>query len=356
MDITQLLKAYVNKEKLNIDLNESDVRLLTEQSLQTLIYPVTSDSKYKKHYISWVLKQESFYNLQEEITNIFNDNNINHVYFKGSILSKIYDDPSVRTRGDIDLYVDSKDFDKAKSLLLSNGYKLDTDNIDCMHHESVTKNGIEIELHFRMLDSDMDKKVLQLYSDPFKLSKIDNKNLYKMDDTYHLIYCIIHFGRHLRHGAGLRYILDFYYMFLKTNIDFNLLHKNIEELNLKVLYSNIINAIRTIFDIDYDNTIETKDVSFFINYMMQYGIHGNSNNDTTVMASHNNKLKYFFVRVFLTNNAYRKARYPKLYHWYLYPICIIKHWIFLITHKLGSFFKFIFGRNKNKKLYDQIGI
>ena len=356
MDITQLLKAYVNKEKLNIDLNESDVRLLTEQSLQTLIYPVTSDSKYKKYYISWVLKQESFYNLQEEITNIFNDNNINHVYFKGSVLSKIYDDPSVRTRGDIDLYVDSKDFDKAKSLLLSNGYKLDTDNIDCMHHESVTKNGIEIELHFRMLDSDMDKKVLQLYSDPFKLSKIDNKNLYKMDDTYHLIYCIIHFGRHLRHGAGLRYILDFYYMFLKTNIDFNLLHNNIEELNLKVLYSNIINAIRTIFDIDYDNTIETKDVSFFINYMMQYGIHGNSNNDTTVMASHNNKLKYFFVRVFLTNNAYRKARYPKLYQWYLYPICIIKHWIFLITHKLGSFFKFIFGRNKNKKLYDQIGI
>ena len=166
MDITQLLKAYVNKEKLNIDLNESDVRLLTEQSLQTLIYPVTSDSKYKKYYISWVLKQESFYNLQEEITNIFNDNNINHVYFKGSVLSKIYDDPSVRTRGDIDLYVDSKDFDKAKSLLLSNGYKLDTDNIDCMHHESVTKNGIEIEASPKIID---DKNCYSVTEDDLKV-------------------------------------------------------------------------------------------------------------------------------------------------------------------------------------------
>ena len=357
MDITELLKAYVNKEKLNIELNESDVRLLTEQSLQTLIYPVTSDSKYKKYYISWVLKQESFYNIQEEITNIFNDNNINHVYFKGSILSKIYDDPSVRTRGDIDLYIDSNDFAKAKELLVSNGYKLDTDNLDCMHHEAVIKNGIEVELHFRMLDSDMDKSALKLFESPFKLCDRNENNLYYFESTYHLIYCILHFARHLRHGAGLRYILDCYYMFLKTNIDFDLLHNKINELDLNVIYSNIINAIRTIFDKDFDNSIESKDVSFFIDYMMQYGIHGNANNETTIMSSHNNKFNYFIVRVFLTNRAYRRTRYPKLgNHWYLYPICLLKHWIFLITHKLGSFFKFLFGKNKNKELYKKLGV
>ena len=90
--------------------------------------------------------------------------------------------------------------------------------------------------------------------------------------------------------------------------------------------------------------------------MMQYGIHGNANNDTTINAAHNNKLKYFFVRVFLTNNAYRRTRYPKLYHWYFYPICLLKHWLFLITHKLGAFFKFLFGKNKNKQLYKDLGI
>ena len=146
-------------------------------------------------------------------------------------------------------------------------------------------------------------------------------------------------------------------MFLKTNIDFDLLHKEIDELNINVIYSNIIIAIRTIFEKDFDNSIENKDVSFFIDYMMQYGIHGNSNNETTVMASHNNKLKYFLVRVFLTNKAYRKTRYPKLgAHWYLYPICLLRHWVFLITHKLGSFFKFLFGKNKNKELYKKLGI
>ena len=356
MDIIKLLNSYVNKEKLNMDINDSDIKLLKEQSLQTLLYPVTEDKKYKSYYVSWVLKQESFYKLQEDITNIFNTNNINHVYFKGSILSKIYDDPSVRTRGDIDLYIDSNDFNKAKELLIESGYEPDTDNVDCMHHEAVSKNGIEIELHFRMLDSDMDKASLKLFESPFELCDRNEKNLYYFSDTYHLIYCIIHFGRHLRHGAGLRYILDFYYMFLKTNIDFNLLHNKINELNLNVLYSNIINVIRTIFDKDFDMSIETKDVSFFIDYMKQYGIHGNSNNDTTINAVHNNKFRYFFVRVFLTNNAYRKTRYPKLYHWYFYPICLFKHWIFLVTHKLGAFFKFLFGKNKNKQLYKDLGV
>ena len=356
MDIIKLLKSYVDKEQLNIEFSDSDIKLLLEQQLQPLLYPVTQDKKYKSYYVSWVLKQEMFYSLQDEITNIFNSNNINHIYFKGSILSKIYDDPSVRTRGDIDLYIDSNDFNKAKSLLLDNGYLPDKDNLDCMHHEAVEKNGIEVELHFRMLDSDMDKASLKLFESPFELCDRSDNNLYYFSDTYHLIYCIIHFARHLRHGAGLRYILDFYYMFLKTKIDFSLLHKEINKLNLNVLYSNIINAIRYIFDKDFDNSIESKDIKFFIDYMMQYGIHGNSNNDTTIMASHNNKLKYFMVRVFLFNNAYRKTRYPILYHWYLYPICLIKHWLFLITHKLNAFFKFIFGKNKNKKLYNDLGI
>ena len=52
-----------------------------------------------------------------------------------------------------------------------------------------------------------------------------------------------------------------------------------------------------------------------------------------VQASvHSNKLKFFISRVFLTNKSYRIIRYPILgKHWYLYPICLIKHWIYLIT-------------------------
>jgi len=48
MDIIKLLKSYVNKEQLNIEFSDSDIKVLKEQSLQTLLYPLTNNKEYKK--------------------------------------------------------------------------------------------------------------------------------------------------------------------------------------------------------------------------------------------------------------------------------------------------------------------
>lgn len=355
--IKELLKSYVNNEKLNMEINDKELNLIIDQSLQTLLYPVTNNKIYKKYYVSWVIKQDEFYKIQDEITNIFNENNIDNFYFKGSVLSKIYDDPSVRTRGDIDLYVGYDNFDKAKQLLIKNGFILDNQMLDNMHHQALYKNNIEVELHFSLFDNDVNKKWYELFKNPFEFCVKLNDNLYKMDDTYHFIYCILHFAHHLRHGAGLRYMLDFYYMFNKTTIDINLFHDLINQLEIKKLYNNIINAMRNIFDVDFDKDVDNIDVDYFIDYMLSYGIHGNSNNDTSQQAAHNNKFKYVLSRIFITNKKYRIVRYPILgKHWYLYPLCLIKHWIYLLTHKIKGFFKLLFGKNKNKDLYKKLGI
>lgn len=358
MNVLSILKAYINKEKLNIDLTDDDLKLLKEQSLQTLLYPVTHNKLYKKYYISWVSKQELFFNLQEEITYLFNTNNINHIYFKGAVLAKLFDDSSVRTRGDIDLYVSPNELTKAKQLLVDNGFLLDSVIEDNTHHIGLKKNNIEVELHFNMLDPDCDKSWNKLFNNPFELSKNIDSSLYEFTHTYHLIYCIMHFAHHLRHGAGIRYLMDFYYMFKKTNIEIELLHSKISECKLNRLYSNIINALRNIFEVDFDSSISNEDVTFFINYLLSYGIHGHTNNETAFESSvHHNKIKFFFSRVFLTNKPYRTARYPKLgAHWYLYPVCLIWHWIYLLTHKLKAGIRFLFGKNKNKDLYKQLGI
>ena len=47
--------------------------------------------------------------VQKDIINIFNEHNINHLFFKGSVLAYLYDDPSIRTRGDIDVFVEYND-------------------------------------------------------------------------------------------------------------------------------------------------------------------------------------------------------------------------------------------------------
>lgn len=351
MNLIDVLSLYVNNKKIEDGIyDKALVDLSIEQSLQTILYPVFGLKEYKKYYISWVVKQEQFYNIQYEITKLFNLNDIKHIYFKGSILSKLYDDPAVRTRGDIDLYVENSKFELARKVLMDNGFEHTDKEEDNLHHVTYEKNGISVELHYRMFDADAKKSWNKLFSNPLDNAFNVNESLYEFTSTNHFIYCLMHFALHLRIGAGIRYILDFYYLFEKSNIDLEKLHLLIHSNGLDILYSNVINAIRTIFGIDFDESIVNEDVTFFIDYMLSYGIHGNSNNETEKRtAYHQNKIKYAFSKILLTNKEYRKTKYSKLgLHWYLYPICLIKHWIYLLTHKLGSFINFLLVKIKIK--------
>lgn len=358
MDLVDTLKAYLKNEKVNNETFDKELlSLAIAQSLDTILYPVYGIKEYKKFYVSWVLRQEKYYDLDKEITNLFNQNKIKHIYFKGTVLSKLYDDPSIRTRGDIDFYVDQSQMNLAYEVLLANGFKCEKDGQDCMHHISMSKDSIEIELHFSMFDPDNDSTWLNLFKNPFELATLKEGYLYEFLPTYHFLYCMMHFAHHLRSGAGIRYMLDFYYMLEKTDIDFSLLHEELKKDHLWVLYSNIINVLRYLTNKEFDKEVADKDIDFFIKYMLLYGIHGLSNNETQKQAVHTKKIKYFFQRILVWNKPYRMALYPYMgRHAIFYPICVIRHTFYLLTHKLGSFFKFLFGKNNNKGLYKKLGI
>ena len=356
-EFIKCLKAYIKNEKLNkIDNDKDLINLTLEQSLQTILYPVYNDKSYKKYYIGWAVKQEEFLSIQNEITNIFNANNINHSFFKGSVLCNLYDDPSIRTRGDIDVYINSNDLDKARTLLVSAGYEFKP--ADTMHNEDYYKNGILVELHFNIFDEEVSKK-WQKY---FDVSHNVFNNLYTLNDNEHFIYCLAHFAKHLLKGAGIRYILDFYYMLRKTNIDYDKLHKDLEELELSRLYNNVLNVISYLTEEKLDDYQE-EDILYFIEYMLKSGIHGfgKENDFYTSQGLSGHKWQWIKCRLFLTDKPYRKALFPKLgSKAILYPICLIVHWFKLIFtglfRRTKFLFKLLFKKNKKKALYKKLGI
>ncbi len=356
-EFVKCLQAYLKGEKLNkIDNDKDLINLAIEQSLQTLLYPVYNDKSYKKYYIGWVVKQEEFLSIQKEITSIFNANNIDHIYTKGSIICLLYDDFCVRTRGDIDVYVSYDNIDKAKSSLTENKFEFTGPS---PHDIQMSKNGLSIEVHYCLFDESIDKSWNKYFNNPFDSAIKLNDNLYKLDDTYHLIYCIAHFAKHLRLGAGIRYILDFYYMLKKTKINYDMLHTELNKLKLFKLYTNILNAIYYLTEEVFD-ICNKQNCEFFIKYMLKSGIHGfGKDNDENLTLGHAKKHKFRFMlyRIFLIEKKYRKLRYPILgAYWYLYPICLLKNWIYLISHRLKEFFKYLFYKDKNKNLYNKLGI
>lgn len=358
MELVEVIKCYLNNNKCDIELSDKLINDSIEHGLSGILYDVYNDNKVKKYYLASTINQEKYIRESDNLTLLFNNNKIKHLYIKGTILYKIYDDPVIRSRGDIDVYVGMDDFERAENILINNGYEIEEK--ECMHHVGFKHNGLEIELHFSLFDGYEATKASLLFKDPFIYSTIENKYLYKMDDTMHLIYCICHFLKHLKFGGGLRYILDFYYILSKQNINYDILHKYINELNYNIIYNNILNAIYYFTNKKYDS-FEIYDIEFFIKYMYDSGIHGfkRHKDDEESMFLGKSKFTYLMSKVFLTNEKFRIVKYPKYGNkWYCYPFLVIHNIFHLIKTKFKRFFKFIKNKptKEQKLLYKKIGI
>lgn len=83
---------------------------------------------------------------QNTFVKLFREQNIPIVILKGTAASIYYPNPSLRTYGDIDVYLSENNMKNARTCLETNGYKY-------IHHEvrhyEYEKNGFEFELHTR---------------------------------------------------------------------------------------------------------------------------------------------------------------------------------------------------------------
>lgn len=358
--IIEMLKAYFHNEHLEVDENnEADlIKCAKEQALAQYLYLVYQKKEYKSFYISSVIKQEAFLNLQSELTNLFNDNKIAHFYLKGSVLCKIYPDVSLRTRGDIDVVVKTNDFIKAETLLLNNGFvKIEQESL---HHIEFIKNNLMVELHFQLFD---DFSSNDFFKNPFNLVIHKDNYLYTLSNENFFIHSLHHFSMHLRSGAGLRYILDFYYMLKNFKLDMTLLHKLIKDLKYSRLYSNILNSIYYLTDEKLDDFI-CEDMSFFFEYLIKCGIHGfgEANRESKDMVTNYKLGKRIFYKVFMPNKYFRISLYPTLgKYWFTYPLCLIHRIFYIVFTKIKRIILLLF-TNKGKiskdekDFYKKIGI
>ncbi|MGM9969672.1 MAG: nucleotidyltransferase family protein [Anaeroplasma sp.] len=346
--IINVIKAYLLNNQINLDECCPEIlNIAKEQALLPMLYSVTKDDRLKKYYIASCIALEKFRKIKEEVTNLFNQNQISHIYFKGIELGDIYPDSVIRTRGDIDVYVEENTIPLVIKILEKNEYK--RINGDCMHHVSFEKNGLEIEIHFSMFDEE--SRFLKHFKMPFTLALKKESYLYKFSDTEHFLYCLCHFYNHLVSGCGIRFVLDFYYMLQKYDLDFDYIHKFIKNYDLFVLYNNILNTIYYLTGVKFDN-LEIIDIDFFIDYLLKSGIHGFENDDRFKNRSINkeNKLKYALCRLFMTNKQYRISIYPTMgKHLILYPICFIHHLFYLIIFKTKKAFVLFFKGSKSSK-------
>lgn len=145
------------------------------------------------------------------------------VTIKGYASAYYYPDPSKRSMGDVDFYVEPENYQKAKEALLNNG--LEQVEQDHERHETFRKNGVLYELHseikgvpngrdgIRTTSKNAEEKVRICLSDLVRTAitvSTEQGNVIIPDAFHHGLIMLLHISRHMLNGEGigLRHLCD----------------------------------------------------------------------------------------------------------------------------------------------------
>lgn len=339
MDTIKLLQAYFNKEKYEFTGDKKEeLKIQNDQSLAPFLYYVYG-APFKGVYLGAALIQEKFFHLQDEITTLFNEYHIKHVFLKGSVISKLYDDPVLRTRGDIDILVSKKDLKLVRNIFKKNGFKFDHKTVV---HDSYLKNGISIEIHKGLFS--------EAYSyQNFFSNAIDNTYLienykYELNENFHFLFCLCHLDKHILWGGeSLRYVLDFYYMSKKWNLDFNYIEETAKALEVNELYHEVM-SIAYLITTEKLPGYTGVSPDNLIHKMNKYGVHSKkiANLTDLFLDSGKSKFRYLLDKLFLPDMASRISAFPILSKYkILYPLLVLIRGFKLVLFRFKYFIQIL---------------
>ena len=165
------------------------------------------------------------------LNELLNQAKIPYVILKGCASAEYYDDPLLRTMGDVDFYVPPEYFEKADKLLLKNCFK--SNEIDHEYEKAYTKDDVIFELHNTVNGvpgSKVGLKIQHYFDDVFEkaeLKRFDLAEYYSPSPFHHGLVMLLHVARHMvTGGIGLRHFCDWAVFVDKVGDDFAQMFEN----------------------------------------------------------------------------------------------------------------------------------
>ena len=222
--LLELLKTSLFGEAFKIPNDVNWEKLFEISKAQCIVPLLTSyvPNEYRNAWIEISCQSKARFmqmiHEQNAIVKLLRDNDIHFVILKGTASAIYYPIPSIRTFGDIDIYVSKEKMNLVNRLFENNDYKLM--NSDVRHYEYY-KNGFEFELHSRfsiIYYKDIEQIVLNGLNDSVDY-KICGYSFPGLPTYENGLVLLGHIMQHLKHtGIGLRQVLD-WMMFVHNELD-----------------------------------------------------------------------------------------------------------------------------------------
>lgn len=296
--ITAFLKETVPPKPINIDWEKiyylshihfvSAAVYLSVQKIDKDEQPSQNILKrFKSDFFNTTLRYEEQEKAYEEITKKLNEEKIQHLFFKGTVLREYYPVKQMRTLGDIDFLLHEKDRNAVNEALLEIGYK----NITNIGHWQYVKGKLLIEAHDKLMYSEINEKAdyISYFQNAWNNANAEeNSYTYKLNIEYHLIFVLTHIAKHFYGlGCGVRMILDIAVIINEFGdiLDYTYLWKELKKLKLDVFAKNIFELCAGCFEVYVPGSeVEMDNETFeaISNYILEGGTFGFNNRNSTI--------------------------------------------------------------------------
>ena len=366
----------------NIDepFENPDYDVIFEMAGKQAILPIVFQGCYKdkklQNYPDLALVRDAVYNTIsqqtlktaafEEIYREFLRNGIEPIVLKGIICRNLYGElGDYRESSDEDMFIEVKDFFKAKKLLIDNGYAVKDSKIpeNKLHEiQEVTfvneEKGLLIELHLNSLGNDhsLIKKMNGYFENSFEdkiAVEINGTVYFTLEYTKNYLFLFFHLFKHfLSSGVGLRQLIDLH-MFgnrYRELIDWNIVFEVIKDNSAWGFYGDVLAVANRYLGFDLPQVSEPINPELLIEDIENSGVFGKSSNSRAksrafVLAALGSSGKISFIKLLFPSVDQLKNNHKELYDkpW-LIPVVWIK--------RLVKYIRSLFRRKGRKVILD----
>ncbi len=303
-----------------------------------------TSGKFRKRKLVAVYRTEQIVFDLNNVCTCLEENGVDFIPLKGSVIRNLYPEKWMRTSCDIDILVKKDECDRATELLCEK-LKFTVESGKTLHDiQLMSPTGVLLELHYTLMEKDCLPKTAQCLENVWQDAVLCDgfRHKYKMSDEMFMLYNVAHMAKHVvRGGCGIKSFVDLYILENKLSFD----TEKLSELLDKAVMSSFYEGAKKLCRVWFDNEEHDETSIELERFVLDGGVYGTATNGAAISAGKGqSKTKSFLENAILSYDALCVV-YPNLKaHKWKYPFYQIKRW-----------FR-IFNKDKRKKISDLTNI
>lgn len=271
-----------------------------------------------------------------QLFDAFENNGIDYMPLKGTILKHLYPSHELRPMGDADVLIRVEQYDRIKPIMESLGFCFDIESDHELHWRCPE---LHVELHKRLIPSN-NQDLYLYFGDGWQLAKQESGRRYQMTLEDQFVFLFTHFVKHFRGGGiGCRHVTDLWVFQKKHSaMDQAYIQQQMKELHLLAFYNNMQALLSCWFDQGQWN----EKTEFIAEFIFNSGIWGKQkSHDLAANAKfavktgnvRKGKWSHFLSRAF-PSLTYVGYQYPVVKKVPIFlPVFWVVRWINIAIHK-----------------------